>query len=63
MAVSLSSEFDLFAPRPVQTSVVDTTVVTYKPMASVELSDLEFLIPADNDTFVVLNIKLYIRVN
>jgi len=35
--------------------------VTYKPIASVEQSDLEFLIPADNDTYVDLNIKLYIR--
>ena len=61
MSVSLSSEFDLFAPRPIQTSVVETTEVTYKPIASVEQSDLEFLIPADNDTYVDLNIKLYIR--
>ena len=63
MSVSLSSEFDLFAPRPIQTSVVETTEVTYKPIASVEQSDLEFLIPADNDTYVDLNIKLYIRGN
>jgi len=27
----------------------------------VEQSDIEFLIPADNDTYVDLNIKLYIR--
>ena len=38
-----------------------TTEVTYKPTASVEQSDLEFLIPAYNDTYVDLNIKLYIR--
>ena len=35
--------------------------MTYKPIASVEQSDLEFLIPADNDIYVDLNIKLYIR--
>jgi len=35
--------------------------VSYKPIASAEQSDLEFLIPADNDTYVDLNIKLYIR--
>jgi len=34
--------------------------VTYKPIASAEQSDLEFLIPAD-DTYDELNIKLYIR--
>jgi len=61
MSVSLRSEFDLFAPRPIQTFVVETTEVTYKPIASVEQSDLEFLIPADNDTYVYLNIILYIR--
>jgi len=37
------------------------TEVTHKPIACVEQSDLEFLIPADNDTYVELNIKLYIR--
>jgi len=61
MSVCLSSEFDIFAPRHIQTSVVETNEVTYKPIASVEQSDLEFLIPADNDTYVDLNIKLYIR--
>jgi len=61
MSVSLSSEFDIFTPRPIQTSVVETTEVTYKPIASVEQSDLELLIPADNDTYVDLNIKLNIR--
>ena len=59
----MSSEFDLFAPRPIQTSVVETTDVTYKPIVSVEKTDLEFLIPTDNDTYVDLNIKLYIRGN
>jgi len=33
----------------------------YKPTACVEQSDLEFFISADNDTYVDLNIKLYIR--
>ena len=35
--------------------------MTYKPIASAEQSDLEFLIPAYNDTYVDINIKLYIR--
>ena len=47
MSVSLSSEFDIFAPKPVQ--------------ASVDQSDLEFLIPADSDTYINLIIRLYIR--
>jgi len=61
MSVSLSSEFDIFAPGTIKTSVVATTEVTYKPIASVEQSDLEYQIPADNDEYVDLNIKLYIR--
>jgi len=61
MSVCLSSEFHIFAPRPIQTSVFETTEVTYKPIASAEQSDPEFPIPADNDTYVDLNIQLYIR--
>ena len=49
-AVSVISDFDIFAPRPVRLSVVETTDVTYKPIASVEQSDIESLIPAYNDT-------------
>jgi len=52
MSVSLSFELNIFATRPIKTSVVDTTEVTYKPIASAEKSDLEFLIHADNDTYV-----------
>jgi len=61
MSVCLSSKFAIFAPRSIQTSVAETTEVTYKPIASAEQSDLEFPIPADNDTYVELNIKLYIQ--
>ena len=45
-----SSEFDIFARNPVQESVHETVDVIYKPVASVDQSDLEFLIPADNET-------------
>jgi hypothetical protein len=57
----ISTEFDVFASKPVQTSVLDTIEVAYKPIASVEQTDLEFLIPADNDTYIDLNFKLLIR--
>jgi len=56
--VSLSSEFDIFAPTPIQTPVLETTEVTYKPIAS---ADLDFLNPTYNDTYVDLNIKIHIR--
>ena len=48
--MSLSSEFHTFDPRLVEASVVEKSRVTYKPIASVEQSDLEFLITAYNDT-------------
>ena len=41
----VSSEFDIFAHKPVQTAVLETIQTVYKPIASVEQSDLEFLIP------------------
>ena len=55
------SEFDIFAPRPVQSSVLETTEVPHKPVAGVDQSDLEFLVPANNDTFIDTNIKLFVR--
>ena len=56
-----SSEFDIFEPKPVQSAVLGTTEVIYKPTAGVEPSDLEFVVPADNDTYIDTNIHLYVR--
>ena len=41
----VSSEFDIYAYKPVQTSVLETIQTDSKPIAPVEQSDLEFLIP------------------
>jgi hypothetical protein len=57
----VSSEFDIFARKPVQNAIQDTNVVVYKPVAPIDQSDLEFLIPADLSTYVDPDIKLYIR--
>jgi hypothetical protein len=46
----VSNEFDVFAQKPVQEAVLETTDTEYKAIAFVEMSDLEFLISADNDT-------------
>ena len=59
--VSASTEFDVFATRPVQTSTLETLETSYKPIATLDQSDLEFLVPADQDTYIDLNIQLYIR--
>jgi hypothetical protein len=33
----------------------------YKPLAPVEQNDLEFLIPGNTDTYIDLDIKIYVR--
>ena len=47
--------------RPIQTAVQVTVETVYKPLAPVEQNDLEFLIPGDSDTYIDLDIKLYVR--
>ena len=59
--VSASTEFDIFATRPVHTSTLETLETSYEPIAALDQSDLEFLVPADQDTYIDLNIQLYIR--
>ena len=58
--MSASTEFDISATRPVQTSTLERKEKAYKPMASLDRSDLEFLILADHDTYVDLKIQLYV---
>jgi hypothetical protein len=60
-ALSVSSEFDIFAQKPVQTSVQETIATIYRPIASVNQSYLEFFIPAERDSYIGLNIKLDFR--
>ena len=60
-AVSVSTDFDIFAHRPVQTSILETTETTYKHTTSVDQSDLDFLVPADNGAYIDLNLHLYLR--
>ena len=59
--VFVSSEIDIFTQKPIQTSVLETIETVYKLIAPVEQSDSEFLIPADNDTYIDPNIKPYFR--
>jgi hypothetical protein len=57
----ISSQFDIFMHRPIQTAVQGTVETVYKPLAPVEQSDLELLIPGDSYTYIDLDIKLYVR--
>ena len=42
---SISSQFDIFMRRPIQTAVQGTVETVYKPLAPVEQNDLEFFYP------------------
>jgi len=57
----ISSEFDIFVRKPIQSAILDTHVVRYKPIATVDQNDLEFLIPGDNETYIALDIKLFVK--
>ena len=59
--LTVSSEFDIFAHKQIPTSVLDTIEIVYIPIAPVEESDLEFLIPADTDTYIDLDSNLDVR--
>ena len=41
----MGTEFDIFAPKPRQVVVEGTTETIYKPIASIDQSDIRFLIP------------------
>jgi len=57
----VSSEFDIFVKKPVQSAILGTAVVHYKPIVTVDQNDLEFLVPGDNETYMDQDIKLYVR--
>jgi len=57
----LGTEFDLFARKAKQDSFLDTTEAIYKPIVSVDQTDIEFVIPGDSETYIDLNLKLFIR--
>ena len=59
--VAISSELGIFVRKLVQSAVLETIVTVYKPIDPVDQSDLEYLIPGDNDTYIDPDIKLYIR--
>jgi hypothetical protein len=61
IAEFVSSEFESFARKPIQTAIRETDVVHYKPIPSVDHSDLDFSIPDDHNTYIDLHIKLLVR--
>jgi hypothetical protein len=57
----VTTEFDIFAHKPLQTAILETNVVHYKPIATVDQTDLEFSIPADSETYIDLYMKVYVK--
>ena len=55
----MGTEFDIFAPKPRQIAVEGTFETIYKPIASIDQTDIEFLIPGDGETYIDLDLKLY----
>jgi len=58
---SVSSEFDIFVHRPIQTYVLGEVEAVYKPIAPVDQNDQEYLIASDSDFYLDIDIKLYVR--
>jgi hypothetical protein len=56
-ALCVSSEFDIFVDRPAQTSTETSPEIAYKPITSVDQSDLEFVI----SLYIDLNWQLYVK--
>jgi hypothetical protein len=56
----LGTEFDIFARKPRQARTEYTTETTYKTIAPIDQTDLEFIIPPDHETYVDPGFKLYI---
>jgi len=57
----ISSEVDIFVKKPIQSATLDSHVVHYKPIATLDQNDIEFLIPGDNETYIDLEIKLFVK--
>jgi hypothetical protein len=59
--VCASSEFDIFANRPVQTSTVKTTKIGHKPTTAIDQRDLEFRVPNVEERYFDPDMQSYIK--
>jgi len=57
----VSTEFDIFARKPRQIAVEGTTETIYKPIASIDQTDIDFFIPGNSETYIDLDLKLLIK--
>jgi len=49
------TDFDIFGRKPKQSSTVETNQTICRPIASVDQTDIEFIIPGDIDTMWTSN--------
>jgi hypothetical protein len=57
---SVSTEIDIFAEKPVHEAAQETVEVTYKPIATIDHTDLEFNIPSDDETYIDTNLHIFV---
>ena len=57
----VGTEFDIFGRKPKQSSTVETNETIYRPIAYVDQTDIGFVILGDRDTYVELDLKLFVK--
>jgi len=57
----VGTEFDIFVRKPKQSSTVETNETIYRPIVPFDQRDIEFVIPGDSDTYVDLDLKLFVK--
>jgi hypothetical protein len=57
---SVSAEFDIFPENSVQEAVQETVDVTYKPIATIDQTDLKFYSPSDDETYIDTNLHIFV---
>jgi len=57
----VGTEFDIFVRKPKQSRTVENVETIYRPIASVDQTDIEFVIPGNSDTYVDLDLKLFVK--
>lgn len=55
------TEFDIFVKRPVQRAMLSSRVTHYKPIAAMDQSDLDYVIPSYPETCMDLVIRMSLR--
>jgi len=57
----VGTDFDIFGRKPKQSSTVETNETIYRPIASVDQTDFEFVIPGESYTYVELDLKMFVK--